>query len=79
MLPVAAAGIGTGVTLAIARVIGETAPLLLIAGTTASLNTDPFHDRMQTLPVFTFYSFTQPGSSRSSASTAAGRPRSSSC
>ena len=61
VLPVAAAGIGTGVTLAIARIIGETAPLLLIAGTTASLNTDPLEGRMQTLPVFTFYSFTQPG------------------
>lgn len=61
VLPVAAAGIGTGITLAIARVIGETAPLLLIVGTTASLNTDPFNGRMQTLPVYTFYSFFQPG------------------
>lgn len=61
VLPVAAAGIGTGITLAIARVIGETAPLLLIVGTTASLNTDPFNGRMETLPVYTFYSFFQPG------------------
>ncbi len=61
VLPVAAAGIATGVTLAIARVIGETAPLLLIVGTTSSLNLDPFHGRMQTLPVFTYYSLTQPG------------------
>ena len=61
VLPVAAAGIGTGITLAIARVIGETAPLLLIAGTTKALNTDPFNGRMETLPVFTFYSVTQPG------------------
>ena len=62
VLPVAAAGIGTGITLAIARVIGETAPLLLIAGRSDSLNTDPFHERMQTLPVYSYYSFTQPGS-----------------
>lgn len=62
VLPVAAAGIGTGVTLAIARVIGETAPLLLIVGTTDSLNSDPFNGRMETLPIYTFYSFTQPGS-----------------
>ena len=61
VLPVAAAGIATGVTIAIARVIGETAPLLLITGTASSLNTDPFSGRMETLPVFTFYSFTQPG------------------
>ena len=32
------AGIVTGVTLAIARVIGETAPLLIIAGKTDGLN-----------------------------------------
>ena len=61
VLPVAAAGIATGITIAIARVIGETAPLLLIAGTSKSLNTDPFDGRMETLPIFTFYSFTQPG------------------
>ena len=61
VLPVAAAGIATGTTLAIARVIGETAPLLLIAGYTSSLNLDPFNGRMATLPVFTFYSFFTPG------------------
>ncbi len=61
VLPVATAGIATGVTLAIARVIGETAPLLLIAGTTAALNTNPFSERMVTLPVYAFYQFTQPG------------------
>jgi phosphate transport system permease protein len=61
VLPVATAGIATGITIAIARVIGETAPLLLIAGTTAALNTNPFSERMTTLPVYAFYQFTQPG------------------
>ena len=61
VLPVAAAGIGTGITLSIARVIGETAPLLLIAGYTSSLNLDPNSGRMATLPVYAFYAFTQPG------------------
>ena len=61
VLPVAAAGIATGVTIAIARVIGETAPLLLIVGYASSLNLDPFSGRMATLPVYVFYSFTQPG------------------
>ncbi len=61
VLPAAAAGIATGITLSVARVIGETAPLLLIVGTTASLNLDPFNGRMATLPVFTFYSFFTPG------------------
>ena len=61
VLPAAAAGIGTGITLAVARVIGETAPLLIIVGTTSSINLNPFDGRMATLPVFTFYSFFQPG------------------
>lgn len=61
VLPAAAAGIATGITLAVARVIGETAPLLLIVGTTASLNLDPFNGRMATLPIYTFYSFFTPG------------------
>jgi phosphate transport system permease protein len=61
VLPAAAAGIGTGVTLAVARVIGETAPLLLIVGTTTSLNLNPFEGRMATLPVFAYFSFVTPG------------------
>ena len=61
VLPTAMAGIITGITLAIARVIGETAPLLIIAGSTDSLNTNLFGERMMTLPVFIYYSFTQPG------------------
>ena len=61
VLPTAMAGIITGITLAIARVIGETAPLLIIAGSTDSLNLNPFGERMMTLPVFIYYSFTQPG------------------
>jgi len=61
VLPTALSGIITGVTLAIARVIGETAPLLIIAGSTDSVNFDLFHDQMATLPVFIYYSYTQPG------------------
>jgi len=61
VLPTAMAGIITGITLAIARVIGETAPLLIIAGSTDSLNLNLFGERMMTLPVFIYYSYTQPG------------------
>ncbi|MBO1752954.1 phosphate ABC transporter permease PstA [Actinotalea sp. BY-33] len=61
VLPTAAAGIATGVTLAIARVIGETAPLLIITGSTNILNTDPTDGRMSSLPIFTYYSYTIPG------------------
>ena len=62
VLPTAIGGIITGITLAIARVIGETAPLLIIAGSTDSTNFNLFKDQMMTLPVFIYYSYTQPGS-----------------
>jgi phosphate transport system permease protein len=61
VLPTSLAGIITGITLAIARVIGETAPLLIIAGSTDSVNLNLFAERMMTLPVFIYYSYTQPG------------------
>ncbi len=61
VLPTALAGIVTGVTLAIARVIGETAPLLIIAGMTDSVNFNLFDGRMQTLPVFTYSALMNPG------------------
>ena len=54
VLPTALGGIVTGVMLAISRVIGETAPLLVVAGFTDSVNTNLFSDRMMTLPVFIF-------------------------
>jgi phosphate transport system permease protein len=62
VIPTALAGIATGVTLAIARVIGETAPLLITMGTTTSLNVNPFVEgRMATLPVFAYYQYATPG------------------
>ena len=57
VIPTALAGIATGVIIAIARVIGETAPLLLAAGFTTSMNYDPFSEKMMTLPVFVFTSY----------------------
>ena len=61
VIPTAIAGLGTAVTLAIARVIGETAPLLITLGLTRATNLDPFDGRMATLPVFAYYQLTQPG------------------
>jgi phosphate transport system permease protein len=61
VLPTALSGIITGVTLAVARVIGETAPLLIICGATDSVNTDIFGGQMPSLPVFIYYGYTQPG------------------
>lgn len=48
----AIAGIATGVTLAIARVIGETAPLLVAVGVADSMNFNLFDGRMMALPVY---------------------------
>lgn len=61
VLPTAVAGLVTGIMIAIARVIGETAPLLIIAGFTQSMNYNPFSERMMTLPVFVYYSYTSQG------------------
>lgn len=61
VLPTSIAGIITGAIIAIARVIGETAPLLIIAGYTQSMNYDLFDGRMMTLPVFVYTSYAQQG------------------
>jgi phosphate transport system permease protein len=61
VIPTAIAGLGTGVTLAIARVVGETAPLLVTVGITNATNLNPFDGRMATLPVYAYYQLTQPG------------------
>jgi phosphate transport system permease protein len=61
VLPTALAGIVTGVMLAVARIIGETAPLLIATGVVDSLNTDPFNGRMQNLAVFAFNEYKNPG------------------
>ncbi len=57
VIPTAVAGIATGVIIAIARIIGETAPLLLAAGFTTSMNYNPFEEKMMTLPVFVYTSY----------------------
>ena len=61
VLPTASSGLITGVMIAIARVIGETAPLLIVAGFTQSMNYNPFDERMMTLPVFVYYSYANQG------------------
>jgi phosphate transport system permease protein len=61
VLPTAISGLVSGIILAIARVIGETAPLLVAAGFTASLNNNLFDNPMMTLPVFVYDSYAHPG------------------
>jgi phosphate transport system permease protein len=61
VLRTAVAGIVTGVMLAVARVIGETAPLLLTVGYIAQVNSDVFEGRMTTLPVYAYREWSQGG------------------
>jgi phosphate transport system permease protein len=62
VLPTARSGLTTSVILGMARGIGETAPVLLTAGVTASFNFNPLADPMITLPlaVFEFVRSPQP-------------------
>lgn len=50
VLPTAFSGIITGVLLGLARVMGETAPLLILGPYSASINTDLFNGFMAALP-----------------------------
>ncbi|GAB2981339.1 phosphate ABC transporter permease PstA [Actinotalea caeni] len=63
VLRTAIAGITTGVMIAIARVIGETAPLLLTVGIVANVNWNAFDGRIATLPVYVFRQYAQGGAS----------------
>ena len=51
VLPTARSGLSTAVILAIARGIGETAPVLLTAGFTTYINANPFQGPMVSLPL----------------------------
>jgi phosphate transport system permease protein len=59
VLPTAIGGVVTGIVLAISRVVGETAPLLVVAGSVDGVNTDLFHDRMTTIPVFIYEQYSE--------------------
>lgn len=55
------AGLVTGAMLAIARVIGETAPIYIAAGyTRTAFNADPLHGAMSTLAVVSFRNYVDP-------------------
>ena len=54
VLPTARPGLATAMILAMARGVGETAPLLIVSGASTFLNHDPFHNPMNSLPLFIF-------------------------
>ncbi len=59
VLPTASAGLTTGVMLAVARVTGETAPLLLTSFDNPFINTNPFQNPQAALSVFIYNSAQQ--------------------
>ncbi|GAC1611983.1 MAG: phosphate ABC transporter permease PstA [Mycobacteriales bacterium] len=54
VLPTASAGITTGVMLAVSRVTGETAPLLLTSFVTPATNQNPLAGKQTAIPTFIF-------------------------
>jgi len=60
VLPTARSGLATAVVLAMARGIGETAPVLLTAGYAIGYNWNPFNGWQTSLPLFIYYNITSP-------------------
>lgn len=60
VLPTALASIVTGVMLAVARVVGETAPVMLTVFGSPSINSSPFNGPQASLPLFVFSEAGQP-------------------
>lgn len=60
VIPIAMPGIVSGVLLAIARVIGETAPVLVLVGYSRSINFDIFDGNMASLPLLIYSELTNP-------------------
>jgi phosphate transport system permease protein len=64
VLPTARSGLVTAAILAIARVVGETAPLILTAFGSASLNANPLRNPQQALPLYTYQLIKEPNASQ---------------
>jgi phosphate transport system permease protein len=60
VVPTALPGIISGVLLSIARVIGETAPVLVLVGYSRAINFDIFHGNMASLPLLIYTELTNP-------------------
>lgn len=60
VVPTALSGIVSGIFLAIARVMGETAPVLVLVGISRSINYDVFHGNMASLPLLIYTSLSNP-------------------
>jgi phosphate transport system permease protein len=60
VLPTARSGLATAVVLAMARGIGETAPVLLVAGYARGINANPFKGWQTSLPLFIYNEIQSP-------------------
>ncbi len=60
VLPTARSGLSTAVVLAMARGIGETAPVLLVAGYARGFNYNPFANWQTSLPLYIYYEIQLP-------------------
>ncbi len=60
VVPTALSGIVSGIFLAIARIMGETAPVLVLVGISRSINYDIFHDNMASLPLLIYAELANP-------------------
>lgn len=60
VFPIAMPGIVSGVLLSVARVVGETAPVLVLVGYSRSINVDIFHGNMASLPLLIYTELTNP-------------------
>jgi len=60
VLPTAKAGLATSLILGIARIAGETAPLLIVSGASSFLNANPTTDPMNSLPLFIYDAVRRP-------------------
>jgi len=60
VVPTALPGIISGILLALARVMGETAPVLVLVGYARSINYDAFDGNMASLPLLVYTELTNP-------------------
>jgi phosphate transport system permease protein len=60
VFPIAMPGILSGILLSVARVIGETAPVLVLVGYSRSINVDIFNGNMASLPLLIYSELTNP-------------------
>lgn len=61
VLPTAIGGITTGIMLAVARIAGETAPVLLLVFGNPFINNDPFEGAQASLPLYIYQQYANSG------------------